>query len=59
FERLHGYIEDGRISPLLWQTYPLSKINDAQADFISKGYVGKLVMQPDAKWQPVEPWLKT
>ena len=58
FKRLHGYIEDGRISPLLWQTYPLSKINEAQADFKSKGYVGKLVMQPDAKWQPVEPWLK-
>ena len=57
FERLHGYIEGGQIRPLLWQTYPLSKINQAQADFKNKGYVGKLVMQPDAKWQPVQPWL--
>lgn len=59
FERLHGYIEAGTIKPLLWQTYPLSKINEAQADFKSKAYIGKLVIQPDAKWQPVEPWLKS
>ena len=51
FKRLHGYIEDGAIKPLLWQTYPLSKITEAQADFKKKDYVGKLVMQPDAKWQ--------
>ena len=57
FERLHGYIESGTIKPLLWQTYPLSKIIEAQADFKKKGYVGKLVMQPDAKWQPGTRWL--
>ncbi len=56
FQRLHRYIEDGVIKPLLWKTYPLSQINQAQADFKSKGYVGKLVLQPDTKWQLVEPW---
>jgi NADPH:quinone reductase-like Zn-dependent oxidoreductase len=56
FKRLHGYIEKGTIRPLLWQTYPLSRITDAQADFKAKSFVGKLVMQPDDKWQPVEPW---
>ncbi len=56
FERLHGYIEHGDIRPLLWQTYPLSKIRDAQTEFKRKDFVGKLVIQPDAKWQPVEPW---
>ena len=56
FDRLHGYIESGAIKPLLWQTYPLSDIRAAQAAFKAKGYVGKLVLQPDAKWQPVTPW---
>lgn len=59
FKRLHGYIESGTIKPLLWQTYPLSKITEAQADFKKKDYVGKLVMQPDAKGQPVKPWSDT
>jgi len=56
FERLHGYIESGTIKPLLWQTYPLSEIHAAQAAFKAKDFVGKLVMQPDAKWQAVTPW---
>ena len=56
FERLHGYIEAGVIKPLLWQTFPLSKIHAAQAAFKAKDYVGKLVMQPDAKWQVATPW---
>ncbi len=58
FQRLHGYIESGAIKPLLWQTYPLSQIHTAQAEFKEKGYVGKLVLQPDAKWQPVTPWFE-
>ena len=58
FKRLHGYIENGLVRPLLWQTYPLSKIRQAQADFKQKLFVGKLVIQPDTKWQPVEPWLR-
>ncbi|MEZ5926227.1 MAG: alcohol dehydrogenase family protein [Hyphomicrobiaceae bacterium] len=51
FQRLVRYIEDGRIKPLLWKTYPLSKIREAQADFMAKGFVGKLVVVPDRKWK--------
>ena len=58
FQRLHRYIEEGTIRPLLWQTYPLSQIHRAQADFKRKGFVGKLVLQPDSRWQPVEPWFQ-
>ncbi len=53
FRRLVGYIEQGKIKPLLWKTYPLSRIHEAQRDFVAKEYIGKLVMQPDAKWTPV------
>ncbi len=53
FNRLAGYIEDGKISPLLWKTYPLSKLHEAQADFVTKHHVGKIVIQPDNKWTPV------
>jgi NADPH:quinone reductase-like Zn-dependent oxidoreductase len=53
FKRLAGYIEAGKIAPLLWKTFPLSRIHDAQREFMAKEYVGKLVMQPDAKWTPV------
>jgi NADPH:quinone reductase-like Zn-dependent oxidoreductase len=53
FRRLVRYIEAGTIKPLLWKTYPLSRIHDAQRDFKSKEYVGKLVLQPDAVWTPV------
>ena len=50
FRRLVSYIEDGRVKPLLWQTYPLSRIREAQTAFLGKQFVGKLVMQPDRKW---------
>lgn len=53
FRRLVRYIEAGTIRPLLWKTYPLSRIHDAQRDFKAKEYVGNLVLQPDAKWTPV------
>ncbi len=56
FRRLHGYIGSGAIRPLLWKTFPLSRLREAQAEFKDKGYVGKLVVQPDAIWAPVVPW---
>src|SRR5690606_28603672 len=56
FRRLVRYIEEGRIEPLLWATYPLSRLRDAQAEFVAKTYVGKLAVVPDAKWQAVRPW---
>jgi alcohol dehydrogenase len=53
FRRLHRYIEEGRVKPLLWQTFPLSRIREAQTAFMRKQFVGKLVMQPDKMWAPV------
>ncbi len=47
FARLLQYIESGRISANLFATYPLSDFHRAQRDFISKNYVGKLVVMPD------------
>ena len=53
FRRLVHYIEQGRIRPVLAATYPLSKFHDAQKAFMAKGFVGKLVVQPDGKWTPL------
>lgn len=50
FQRLVRYIEDGKIRALLAETFPLSRFHDAQSAFIRKHHVGKLVVQPDAKW---------
>jgi len=46
FENLIGYIERGEIKPLVAKTYPLVNIVEAQKDFISKKYAGKLVLIP-------------
>lgn len=51
FERLVRYIEEGKVKPLLAGTFPLSKIREAQTAFMAKGFVGKLVVVPDRKWQ--------
>jgi NADPH:quinone reductase-like Zn-dependent oxidoreductase len=53
FARLLGYIEAGKIKPNLFATYPLSEFHRAQTDFISRNYVGKLVVMPDRFFQPV------
>jgi len=50
FRRLLGYIEDGKVRPLLGGIYTLSDFHRAQTDFMSKRFVGKLVVVPDAKW---------
>ena len=46
FENLVGYIERDEIRPLVAATYPLSDIARAQADFVAKHHVGKLVLIP-------------
>ena len=53
FRRLVRYIEEGKIRPVLAGTYRLSDFHRAQSDFMSKGFVGKLVVVPDAKWEAV------
>ena len=44
FPSLIEYIEQGRIAPLVAKTFPLERIAEAQAAFMSKRYVGKLVL---------------
>lgn len=46
FSALIGMVNDGRVKPLISKTYPLTEIAEAQADFLSKRYVGKLVLLP-------------
>jgi NADPH:quinone reductase-like Zn-dependent oxidoreductase len=46
FEQLIGYIERDEIRPLVHATYPLHAIAEAQADFLAKQFIGKLVLIP-------------
>ena len=50
FKRIVGYIETGAIKPLVGGVYALSDFHTAQADFVAKGFVGKLVVVPDARF---------
>lgn len=50
FRRLVDYIQNGKIKPLLDQTFRLSDFHRAQETFMSKSYVGKLVVVPDSQW---------
>jgi NADPH:quinone reductase-like Zn-dependent oxidoreductase len=47
FPSLIGYIEQGRISPVVAGTFPLERIAEAQAAFVAKQHVGKLVLTVD------------
>lgn len=49
FERIVGWINSGKVRPLISKTYPLRDINKAQADFATKRYPGKLVLVPEAE----------
>ena len=40
------YIEDGEIRPVLAATYPLDRLREAQAAFISKKHAGNIVVIP-------------
>ena len=44
FEKLVRYVEAGEIRPVVSKTYPLENIVEAQKDFISKTFGGKLVL---------------
>jgi len=48
FPALIGYIEQGRISPVVAGTFPLERIAEAQSEFLSKRHVGKFVLTVDA-----------
>ena len=46
FKNVIGYIERNEIKPLVAKSYPLQDIVNAQKDFLSKKYTGKLVLIP-------------
>ena len=46
FINLIKYIEDNKIKPLVAKSYPLKEIKQAQLDFLSKKFTGKLVLVP-------------
>jgi NADPH:quinone reductase-like Zn-dependent oxidoreductase len=46
FDHLVTLINDGRVKPVLAQTFPLAEIHRAQEVFLQKQYVGKLVLLP-------------
>lgn len=48
FPSLVRYIEAQEIRPVLAATYPLSRLREAQEDFLRKHHVGNLVVVPDA-----------
>ena len=49
FRRLVRYVEEKKIRPLVGGVYTLSDFHRAQTDFMAKGFVGKLVVVPDAR----------
>ncbi|MDX1635760.1 MAG: alcohol dehydrogenase family protein [Marinobacter sp.] len=53
FRRLLRYIEEGKIRSLLDRTYKLSDFHEAQTAFMSKSFIGKLVVVPDSQWDEV------
>ena len=49
FSNLIEHIERGRISPIVAETFPLEQIADAQAAFMSKKHIGKIVLTLGAR----------
>ena len=45
FGNLISYIEGGRITPLVAESYSLNRIADAQASFGRKNHTGKIVLE--------------
>jgi NADPH:quinone reductase-like Zn-dependent oxidoreductase len=45
FENLVSYIERGEVRPIVAKTYPLEERAKAQQDFLSKSFVGKIVLE--------------
>ena len=49
FPNLIDHIERGRISPVVAETFPLEKIAEAQATFMTKKHIGKIVLTVDTR----------
>jgi len=50
FGELVGLIEGDMLKPRLASARPLSRIHQAQREFVEKAFTGKLVLIPDALW---------
>lgn len=46
FETIIKYLENGDLTPIVAQSFPLKDIRQAQEAFLSKAHVGKLVLYP-------------
>ena len=46
FANLVRYIERGEIKPVVWKTFPLREIVQAQQEFLGKAFTGKIVLIP-------------
>jgi NADPH:quinone reductase-like Zn-dependent oxidoreductase len=46
FANLVRYIERGEIKPVVWKTFPLRQIVQAQQEFLGKAFTGKIVLVP-------------
>jgi NADPH:quinone reductase-like Zn-dependent oxidoreductase len=46
FGSLVGHIERGEIKPVVWKTFPLREIVQAQQEFLGKAFTGKIVLIP-------------
>ena len=53
FRRIVGYIENGKLQPVLGGAYPLSELSKAQEAFQKKKHIGNLVVVPDQKWNEI------
>ena len=40
-----GYVEDGKLRPLIAQEFDLTEIHQAQATFLEKNHIGKIVIR--------------
>ena len=48
FQTLVDHVNAGRLKPLVHATYPLSQLAEAQAEFMAKAHVGKIVIDMTA-----------
>ncbi len=45
FQNLIGWIESGKVTPIVAKSLPLQAINEMQEIFIQKQHIGKLVLE--------------
>lgn len=48
FQALVEHVNEGRLKPLVHATYPLARLAEAQAEFMAKTHVGKIVIDMNA-----------